>query len=72
MNLPRPPFYEKKLELQLSMSYGPGRYDADHEEKGRDYPYGHLRWTERRMMAAFLDLVTAGKVDAKRLANKAS
>jgi predicted dehydrogenase len=67
MNLPRPPFYEKELELRLSMSYGPGRYDADYEEKGRDYPYGYVRWTERRNMAAFLDLVAAGKVDVKRL-----
>jgi hypothetical protein len=54
------------------MSYGPGRCDADHEEKGRDYPYGHLRWTERRNMAAFLELVAAGKAGAKRLAIKAS
>ena len=67
MDLPRPPFYEKELELRLSMSYGPGRYDSDYEEKGRDYPYGYVRWTERRNMAAFLDLVAAGKVDVKRL-----
>jgi hypothetical protein len=72
MNLPRPPFFEKKLKLLLSMSFGPGRYDADDEEKGRAFPCGHLRWTERRNMAAFLELVTAGKVDAKRLAIKAS
>jgi len=67
MDLPRPPFYEKELELRLSMSYGPGRYDSDYEEKGQDYPYGYVRWTERRNMASFLDLVAEGKVNVTRL-----
>jgi threonine dehydrogenase-like Zn-dependent dehydrogenase len=36
MNVPREPYYKKELELRLSMSYGPGRYDSEFEEKGRD------------------------------------
>jgi predicted dehydrogenase len=62
MDVPRDPFYRKELDLRLSMSYGPGRYDPAYEEGGHDYPYAHVRWTEQRNMEAFLDLVAAGKV----------
>lgn len=67
MDLPREPFYLKELELRLSTSYGPGRYDPEYEEKGHDYPYGYVRWTEARNMAAFLWLVREGKVNCKAL-----
>lgn len=43
MNLPREPYYLKELELRLSTSYGPGRYDPAYEEEGQDYPYGYVR-----------------------------
>jgi predicted dehydrogenase/threonine dehydrogenase-like Zn-dependent dehydrogenase len=59
---PRELYYKKELELRYSRSYGPGRYDPDYEEKGRDYPYGLVRWTEKRNMEAFLELAAAGKV----------
>src|SRR5579863_8627913 len=62
VDVPRDTYYRKELELRYSRSYGPGRYDSAYEEKGRDYPYGYVRWTERRNMAAFLDLVAASKV----------
>jgi predicted dehydrogenase/threonine dehydrogenase-like Zn-dependent dehydrogenase len=60
-------FYEKELELRLSRSYGPGRYDREYEERGRDLPPGYVRWTEQRNMEAFLDLVAEGKVDPSQL-----
>jgi predicted dehydrogenase/threonine dehydrogenase-like Zn-dependent dehydrogenase len=63
MKLPRAPYYEKEIELRLSRSYGPGRYDRAYEERGLDYPIGYVRWTERRNMEAFVELVAAGKVD---------
>lgn len=62
MDVPRDPFYRKELDLRLSMSYGPGRYDPAYEEAGHDYPYAYVRWTEQRNMEAFLDLVAAGRV----------
>jgi predicted dehydrogenase/threonine dehydrogenase-like Zn-dependent dehydrogenase len=62
MELPRAPFYEKELDLRLSRSYGPGRYDPDYELHGLDYPIGHVRWTEQRNMAAFLGLVAERRV----------
>jgi len=67
MALPREPYYKKELDLRFSTSYGPGRYDGQYEEKGQDYPYGYVRWTEQRNMDAFLTLVQLGKVNVKRL-----
>lgn len=59
----RPNYYKKELDLRMSSSYGPGRYDDDYEQKGVDYPIGYVRWTENRNMQAFLDLVKAGKLN---------
>ncbi len=67
MAIPRAPYYEKELELRLSRSYGPGRYDSQYEERGLDYPIGYVRWTERRNMRSFVELVAAGRLDVKGL-----
>lgn len=53
----RKAFYKKELELRMSASYGPGRYNANYEEKGMDYPIGYVRWTENRNMQAVLALL---------------
>ncbi len=58
MNVPRREFYPKELELVVSCSYGPGRYDRAYEEAGLDYPYAHVRWTEGRNVQAVLDLMS--------------
>lgn len=68
MNIPRSPFYEKELDVRMSRSYGPGRYDPDYEEAGNDYPIGYVRWTERRNMEAFLDMLDQGSVKTDFLA----
>lgn len=62
MDVPRKPFYEKELDLRLSRSYGPGRYDPEYEVHGHDYPIGYVPWTEQRNMGAFLALVADGKL----------
>jgi predicted dehydrogenase/threonine dehydrogenase-like Zn-dependent dehydrogenase len=67
LNVPRGPYFSKELELRLSRSYGPGRYDREYEERGLDYPIGYVRWTERRNMQAFLELVAGEKVDVRGL-----
>ena len=51
-------YYRKELDLRMSCSYGPGRYDTNYEEKGIDYPAGYVRWTENRNMKAFIDLLS--------------
>ena len=67
MELQRRSFFDKELELRMSMSYGPGRYDRRYEELGLDYPISYVRWTENRNLQAFLALVAAGGVDPSRL-----
>ncbi|MEJ7912532.1 MAG: bi-domain-containing oxidoreductase [Chitinophagaceae bacterium] len=68
MDIPRDPhFYRKELELRISCSYGPGRYDVDYEEGGTDYPFAYVRWTEQRNMEAFLQMVSKGLVKLKPL-----
>jgi predicted dehydrogenase/threonine dehydrogenase-like Zn-dependent dehydrogenase len=57
MEITRKQFYEKEILFRVSRSYGPGRYDFDYEEKGRNYPAGYIRWTEQRNMQAFVDLL---------------
>ncbi len=63
MNIPREPYYSKEIDLKISRSYGPGRYDKDYEEKGHDYPYAYVRFTEQRNMECFLELVRDKKID---------
>jgi polar amino acid transport system substrate-binding protein len=62
LELGRREYYEKEIDLRLSRSYGPGRYDPTYEEHGHDYPIGYVRWTENRNMEAFLHLVASGRV----------
>lgn len=62
LRVPRDRFYEKELSLRLARSYGPGRYDPAYEIRGSDYPFSYVRWTAQRNMAAFLRLVSAGKI----------
>ena len=58
-----PHYYRKELEIRMSCSYGPGRYDPGYEEKGLDYPAAYVRWTEKRNMEAFQDLLHAGRIN---------
>lgn len=67
MELEREDFYAKELDLLISRSYGPGRYDPMYEEKGMDYPIGYVRWTENRNMAEFVRLLSEGKVNVTPL-----
>ena len=67
LDVPRQTFYERELSLKISMSYGPGRYDPEYEERGHDYPFGYVRWTEQRNIEAFLDLVAEKRIDVDRL-----
>jgi len=62
IDIERKAYYEKELDFRISRSYGPGRYDAAYEQKGRDYPIGYVRWTETRNMEAFLRLLAEGKI----------
>jgi polar amino acid transport system substrate-binding protein len=69
MNLPRSPFYEKEIDIRISTSYGPGRYDTNYELRGADYPAAYVRWTERRNMEAILDMIAMSKLDVKSMSS---
>jgi predicted dehydrogenase len=67
LHLDRSELYRKELDLFISTSYGPGRYDAQYEEGGVDYPLPYVRWTENRNMEEYLRLLAAGKISLTKL-----
>lgn len=69
MEISRGDIYAKELDFMISTSYGPGRYDSSYEEKGCDYPYAYVRWTENRNMTEYLRLVSTGDIKLDKLIN---
>src|SRR6185437_455476 len=67
LDLPWNAYYDKELDVRFSRSYGPGRYDDKYELEGIDYPAGYVRWTERRNLACFLDLIARGDLEVESL-----
>ena len=67
LKLMRADFYEKELSFQVSCSYGPGRYDAEYEQEGRDYPLPFVRWTENRNIRSVLNMMASGQLDVEPL-----
>ncbi len=67
LNIPRKIYYEKELAFINSRSYGPGRYDANYEENGVDYPIGYIRWTEGRNFESVVDLLSSRKLKVENL-----
>ena len=67
LDLPWNAYYDKELDVRFSRSYGPGRYDDRYELDGIDYPAGYVRWTERRNLACFLDLLAHADIEVDSL-----
>jgi len=67
LDLPWNAFYDKELDVRFSRSYGPGRYDETYELDGVDYPPGYVRWTERRNLQCFVDMLATGKLNIDSL-----
>jgi predicted dehydrogenase/threonine dehydrogenase-like Zn-dependent dehydrogenase len=67
LDVSRRTYYLKELDLRVSRSYGPGRYDPSFEEHGIDYPRSYVRWTEQRNLDEFLRLTEAGSVNPSSL-----
>lgn len=70
LHLDRPPYYDREVDLRFSRSYGPGRYDPEYEDRGRDYPIGYVRWTEGRNLAEFLRLLADGRLEVADLVDE--
>jgi predicted dehydrogenase/threonine dehydrogenase-like Zn-dependent dehydrogenase len=67
LDLPWNAYYDKELDVRFSRSYGPGRYDDRYELEGIDYPAGYVRWTERRNLECFLDLIAREEIEVASL-----
>ena len=67
LDLPWNAYYDKELDVRFSRSYGPGRYDDRYELQGIDYPAGYVRWTERRNIECFLDLLARQDIEVATL-----
>lgn len=67
MDIPREDFFKKEINVVISRSYGPGRYDPDYEENGNDYPFAYVRFSEQRNMETILSLIANGSLDLKSL-----
>ncbi|WP_328998630.1 bi-domain-containing oxidoreductase [Kribbella sp. NBC_00709] len=67
LDLPWNAYYDKELDVRFSRSYGPGRYDDRYELEGIDYPAGYVRWTERRNLECFIDLIAREQIDVGSL-----
>ena len=62
LNLQRSELFGKELDVLISTSYGPGRYDPTYEIDGQDYPLPYVRWTENRNMEEYLKLMSDGRL----------
>jgi len=67
LDLPWTAYYNKELDVRFSRSYGPGRYDDRYELDGIDYPASYVRWTEKRNLESFLDLVARNDIEVATL-----
>jgi predicted dehydrogenase/threonine dehydrogenase-like Zn-dependent dehydrogenase len=67
LDLPWNDYYMKELDVRFSRSYGPGRYDTRYELEGIDYPASYIRWTEKRNLESFLDLVARNQLEVGTL-----
>ncbi|MCL4378777.1 MAG: bi-domain-containing oxidoreductase [Actinobacteria bacterium] len=70
LNIKREAFYKKELDLLMSTSYGPGRYDEEYELKNLQYPYSYVKWTENRNMEEYLKLLSENKINIDGLIEK--
>jgi predicted dehydrogenase/threonine dehydrogenase-like Zn-dependent dehydrogenase len=70
LKVEREVFYRKEIDLLMSTSYGPGRYDPAYERDGHDYPFAYVRWTQNRNMQAYLDLIARGRIEIQPLIDR--
>ncbi|MFF2886570.1 zinc-binding alcohol dehydrogenase [Paenibacillus sp. NPDC057967] len=67
MTYSRALMFAKEAQILISRAGGPGRYDKQYELENRDYPSGHVRWTEGRNIAEYIRLLGEGRISMKPL-----
>ncbi|MEM6796469.1 MAG: Gfo/Idh/MocA family oxidoreductase, partial [Acidobacteriota bacterium] len=50
-----------------SRAYGPGSYHRAYEKGRVDYPFGYVRWTEKRNLAELVRLLASGALEVETL-----
>jgi predicted dehydrogenase/threonine dehydrogenase-like Zn-dependent dehydrogenase len=60
-------WFSKEIEFFFSRSTGAGIYDPDYFTRGNDYPIGYVRWSAKRNVMAFLDLLAQRSIDPSSL-----
>jgi predicted dehydrogenase len=60
-------FLYNEIDLRYSRAYGPGSYDTGYEAGRIDYPFGYVRWTEKRNLEEFIRLLASGAVGVEPL-----
>jgi predicted dehydrogenase len=60
-------FLYNEIDLRYSRAYGPGSYHTGYEKGRIDYPFGYVRWTEKRNLEEFIRLVATGAVNPEPL-----
>lgn len=65
--IPYADFMKKELNFVISRSYGPGRYDGEYEQGGKNYPIGFVRWCERSNLEEALHLMSTGALKIEPL-----
>ena len=67
INLDWRTWFSKEIEFLFSRAMGAGIYDSDYFTRGNDYPIGYVRWSAKRNMMTFLDLVAKKNIDLSNL-----
>jgi predicted dehydrogenase/threonine dehydrogenase-like Zn-dependent dehydrogenase len=60
-------FLYREIDLRYSRAYGPGSYDTGYEKGRLDYPFGYVRWTEKRNLEEFIRLIGIGAISLQSL-----
>jgi 2-desacetyl-2-hydroxyethyl bacteriochlorophyllide A dehydrogenase len=63
----RDKLFAKEAQITISRAGGPGRYDPDYEQGGKDYPYGYVRWTLNRNLEGYVRLLAEGRLSVRSL-----
>ena len=60
-------WFSKEIEFLFSRATGAGIFDPDYFTRGNDYPVGYVRWSAKRNVMAFLDLLAQRSIDPSNL-----
>ncbi len=60
-------FLYREIDLRYSRAYGPGSYHTSYDKGRVDYPFGYVRWTEKRNLEEFVRQIGSGAISLEPL-----